>query len=130
MFSFLELAEEDCFGHAYAFHPCDVANPGQLDLKQDGLYTGQVGFLEDFFILHVVLPFDAKDETQAVLIKPLESPDLLPIENPGLCTVQEGGKAEQVTVPYSFTVFQGNCWPDGGIFGDDATQVSEVFHCV
>ena len=22
--SFLELAEEDCFGHAYVFHPCDV----------------------------------------------------------------------------------------------------------
>ena len=22
--SFLELAEEDCFGHAYIFHPCDM----------------------------------------------------------------------------------------------------------
>ena len=48
--SFLELAEEDCFGHAYVFHPCDVASPEQLHLKQEGLYAGQVGFLEDFFV--------------------------------------------------------------------------------
>ena len=40
MLSFLELAEEDCFGHAYVFHPCDVASPEQLHLKQDGLYVG------------------------------------------------------------------------------------------
>ena len=40
--SFLELAEEDCFGHMYVFHPCDVASPAQLHLKQDGLYAGQV----------------------------------------------------------------------------------------
>ena len=38
-----------------------------------------------------VLPFDAKDGAQAVLVKPLQWPDLLPIENTGLCTVQEGG---------------------------------------
>ena len=59
--SFLELAEEDFFGHAYVFHRCDVASPAQLHLKQDGLYAGQAGFLEDFFVRHVVLPFDAKD---------------------------------------------------------------------
>ena len=47
---FLELAEEDCFGHAYAFHPCGVASPAQLHLKQDGLYPGQAGPLEDFFV--------------------------------------------------------------------------------
>ena len=47
--SFLELAEEDYFGHAYVFHPCDVASPAQLHLKQDGLYAGQAGSLEDFF---------------------------------------------------------------------------------
>ena len=35
--SFLELAEEDCFEHANIFHPCDVASPAQLHLKQDGL---------------------------------------------------------------------------------------------
>ena len=34
--SFLELTEEDCFGHAYVFHPRDVASPAQLHLKQDG----------------------------------------------------------------------------------------------
>ena len=28
--SFLELAEEDCFGHAYIFYPCDVASAAQL----------------------------------------------------------------------------------------------------
>ena len=45
MFSFLELAEEDCFGHVYVFRPCDVASPAQLHLKQDGLYAGQAGSL-------------------------------------------------------------------------------------
>ena len=39
--SFLELAEENCFGHANVFHPCDVASPVQLHLKQNGLYAGQ-----------------------------------------------------------------------------------------
>ena len=70
--SFLELAEEDCFEHANVFHPCDVASPTQLHLKQDGLYAGQAGSLEDFFVRHVVLPFDAKDGTQAALVKPLQ----------------------------------------------------------
>ena len=70
--SFLELAEEDCFEHAYVFHPCDVASPAHLHLKQDGLYAGQAGSLEDFFIYHVVLPFDAKDGAQAALVKPLQ----------------------------------------------------------
>ena len=89
--TFLLGAEEDCFGHACIFHPCDVANPAQLHLKQDGLYTGQTGSLEDFFVRHAVLPFDAKDGVQAALMKPFRSPGLLPIENPGLCTVQEVG---------------------------------------
>ena len=70
--SFLELAEDDCFGHAYVFHPCDVASPAQLHLKQDGLYAGQSGSFEDFFVRHVVLPFDAKDGAQAGLVKPLQ----------------------------------------------------------
>ena len=43
LLSFLELAEEDCFGHANVFHPCDVASLGQLHLKQDGLHVGQAG---------------------------------------------------------------------------------------
>ena len=50
MLSFLELAEEDCFGHVNVFHPCDMASPAQLHLKQDGLYAGQAGSLEDFFV--------------------------------------------------------------------------------
>ena len=37
MLSFLELTEEDCFRHVYVYHPCDVASPAQLHLKQDGL---------------------------------------------------------------------------------------------
>ena len=48
--SFLELAEEDCFGHAYVFHPCNVASPAKLYPKQDGLYAGQAGSPEDLFI--------------------------------------------------------------------------------
>ena len=61
----------------------------------------------------MVLPFDVKDRAQVVLVKLLQYPYLLLIENPGLCTVQEGGnddgpvylnlygKAEQVTLPCS-----------------------------
>ena len=70
--SFLELTEEDCFGHAYFFHPCDVASPAQLHLKQNGLYAGQAGSLEDSFVRHVVLLFDAKVGAQAALVKPLQ----------------------------------------------------------
>ena len=70
--SFLELAEEVCFGHAYVFHPCDVAIPAQLHLKQDGLHAGLAGSLEDFFVRHVVLPFDAKNGAQAELVKLLQ----------------------------------------------------------
>ena len=70
--SFLKLAEEDCFGPVYVFHPCDVASQAQLHLKQDGLYAGQAGSLKDFFVRHVVLPFDAKDGAQAALVKPLQ----------------------------------------------------------
>ena len=70
--SFLELAEEDCFGYAHFFHPCDVASQAQLHLKQDRLYAGQAGSLEDFFVRHMVLPFDAKDGAQGALKKPLQ----------------------------------------------------------
>ena len=70
--SFLELAEEDCLGHAYVFHPCDVASPAQLHLKQDGLYAGQARSIEDFFVRHVVLPFDSKDGAQVALVKLLQ----------------------------------------------------------
>ena len=72
LLSFLELAEEDCFGHANVFHPCDVASLGQLHLKQDGLYAGHAGSLEDFFVQHMVLPFDAKDGAQAAFVKLLK----------------------------------------------------------
>ena len=69
--SFVELAGGHCFGHAYVFYPCDMASPAQLHLKQDGLYAGQAGSLEDFFVLHMVLPLDAKDGAKAALVKPL-----------------------------------------------------------
>ena len=70
--SFLELAEEDCFGYTYVFQPCGVASPAQLHLKQNGFYVGQAGFLEDFFVRHMVLTFDAKDVAQAMSVKPLK----------------------------------------------------------
>ena len=70
--SFLELAEEDCFGHVYVFHPLDVASPRQLHLNQDGLFAGQTGSLEHFLVRYVALPFDAKGGTQAALVKPLQ----------------------------------------------------------
>ena len=70
--SFLKLAQEDCFGNAYVFHLCDVASPAQLHLKQDGLHARQPGSLEDFFVRHVILPFDAKGGAQAGLVKPLQ----------------------------------------------------------
>ena len=58
--SFLELAEEDCFGHAYVFRPSDVASLAQLHLKQDGLYAGQAGSftggLASVSYTHLTLP--------------------------------------------------------------------------
>ena len=69
---FLELAEENCFGLAYIFHSCDMASPAQLHLKHDRLYAEQAGCLENFFVRHVVLTFDAKDGAQAALVKPLQ----------------------------------------------------------
>ena len=69
MLSFLELAEEDCFWHAYVFHPSNVASLAQLHLKQDGLNAGQAGCLEDFFIWHTVLPFDAKDGNASSIVE-------------------------------------------------------------
>ena len=50
MLSFLELAKEGCFRQAYVFCPCDVASQAQLHLKQNGLYLGQAGSLEDLFV--------------------------------------------------------------------------------
>ena len=47
-------------------------SPAQLHLRQDALYAGQAGSLEDFFVRHVVLPFDAEDGAQAALVKPLQ----------------------------------------------------------
>ena len=70
--TFLELTEENCLGHAYVLQSCDVASQAQLHLKQDGLCVGQAGCLEDFFVRHVVLPFDAKDGAQAALVKPFQ----------------------------------------------------------
>ena len=48
--SFSELAEEDYFGHAYVFHPCDAVTPAKLHPKPEGLYAGQAGCLEDVFV--------------------------------------------------------------------------------
>ena len=54
---------------SYVFHLCDVASPAWLNLKQDGLYAGQVTLLKtDFFVWHVVLPFDARYRTQAAQV--------------------------------------------------------------
>ena len=61
----------------------------------------------------MVLPFDAKGEALAALMKPLKQPDLLLVDNPSICTAQEGGnddgsvyldlsgEAERVTLPHS-----------------------------
>ena len=53
--SFFEFMAEDCFRYAYVFHPCDLAYPVQLHLKQDGLYAGQAGSLDDFLCIWVRL---------------------------------------------------------------------------
>ena len=70
--SFLELAEEDCFEHAFVFHSCDVASQAQLHLKQDGLCAGQASSLEHLFVRRVVSPSDAEDGAQAAFVKPLQ----------------------------------------------------------
>ena len=45
MLSFLELSEEECFGHAYIFHLCDMASQEQLNMKHNGLYAGRMALL-------------------------------------------------------------------------------------
>ena len=69
--SFLEFAQQEFCRHVHGFHLCDTTSPVQLHLKLDGLRAGQAGSLENFFIWHVVLPFDAKDGVQAAFMKPL-----------------------------------------------------------
>ena len=83
---------------------------------------------------------------QAAVIKPLKQPDLLPVENPSLCAIQEdgnddgSGEAERTTLPYSllqsskgtagFVQAVVKILADCGIIGNDATQVSKMLHCV
>ena len=84
-------------------------------------------------------------------MKQLKDPNLLPIENPGVCIVQVDGndngslyldlcgETERVTLPYSLLrSSQGiagfgqavvEILADCGIAGDDTTQVSEVLDC-
>ena len=83
---------------------------------------------------------------QAALVKLLKQPDLLLVENPGLCTLQKGGndggsvylnlceELEQMTLPYSllsskqtdgFVQLVVKILADCGIIGDDATQVGK-----
>ena len=61
----------------------------------------------------LVLPFHAKDGAKTASVKLLEKPDLRPVQNPGLCTIQEGGnnngsvyldlcrEVEQMALPHS-----------------------------
>ena len=46
--------------------------PSAAAPEANGLYAGQAGSLKDFFVWHMVLPFDATDRAQAVLMKPLK----------------------------------------------------------
>ena len=78
-----KLLKKTAFGMHVISILWDLASPAQLHLKQ----AGQAGYLEDLFVWHLVLPFDTKDGMRAVLMKPLKWPDLLPVENPGLCNV-------------------------------------------
>ena len=55
-FSSWGLLKRIAFGNAYVFHPYDMVNPAQVHLKQDGLCAEQAVALDDFFVLHVVLP--------------------------------------------------------------------------
>ena len=105
--SFLEFAEEDCFRHAYVFYPCDVASPAHLPLKQGGLYAGQAGSLEDFFVRRVALPFDAKNGAQAALAWSASDrePRSLPVQergnDDGPLYLDLRGEAERMALPYS-----------------------------
>ena len=61
--SFLELAEEDCFGHVYVFHPCNIASLAQLHLKMDSM-LGRLALLStssfDTWSHHLMLRMERK----------------------------------------------------------------------
>ena len=122
---------------------------GQLHLEQGTLYAGQAGSLDDFFIWHVVLPVYAQDGAQAALVKSPQHPELLPMEDPGLHTIQKSkddgsvylclcGDAEWMMLPYSLWQSSQEAaslglalvkiFVDCHITGDDATQVSVQLH--
>ena len=53
------------FSHLFLCPPC-LLPPF---LEQDAHYAGQAGCLEDFFIWHTVLPFDAKDGNASSIVE-------------------------------------------------------------
>ena len=60
--SFLELAEEDWFGHAYVFHRCDVANPAQLH------WSGHVSRMEDIVYACLKQSSSASTKKKSIIV--------------------------------------------------------------
>ena len=65
--------------------------PAELPSQKYGLNAGNVGFLEDFIVCHVVLPLDAHDGTRAPLAETLQKSCLFTVQNPGFTSIKESG---------------------------------------
>ena len=124
--SFLELAEEVCFGHAYVFYLYDVrgqpsraftAPEARWALCWAGRHSGRL------LRLKLSLAIWCQTLSTSSFGEIAWAAWSLPVENPGPRTLQEGrsddgslypdlrGEAEQMTPPQRFlTLFRGDCW--------------------
>ena len=63
------------------FHPGDVTCPAQLVSQNHGLYTGEVGPLQDFYVGDVVAPVDLQDRAEATLVEAFERSEVSAVQH-------------------------------------------------
>ena len=51
----------------------DMAEPSKTPLAQHGVEAEHLSLFEDFFIRHLILPFDAEDASEVSHVKAIEA---------------------------------------------------------
>lgn len=69
-----------------------MTHPSKLSEHQHGFYARGVCSFQDLLVCEIALPLDAQDGSQASLMKSLQHLHLLPVEDPGFCTVEKRGE--------------------------------------